>query len=195
MADSAFNVDCFLGWGGCYRPMEWAPVEIGVSSTLTEPFAGSLTISAQQDDLNTLSIAHTFVLTPDVPLYIPLVTKLAFAADKCKLRIVDERGRTRWRYDFELWNFSTRNRMLTAVGESDLLVGLVGRRKFGLLRLPQQSICESDRGRGKVYLKDKITRMVPWDWTGFVCLDLLILYDPDWSLFKQNQLNAIVQWV
>jgi hypothetical protein len=37
--------------------------------------------------------------------------------------------------------------------------------------------------------------MVPWDWTGFVCLDLLILYDPDWSLFKQNQLNAIVQWV
>jgi len=175
--------------------MEWAPVEISVSSTLTEPFAGSLTISAQQDGLNTLSIAHTFVLTPDVPLYIPLVTKLAFAADKCKLRIVDERGRTRWRYDFELWNFSTRSRALTAVGESDLLIGLVGRRKFGLLRLPQQSICESDRGRGKVYLKDKIARMVPWDWTGFVCLDLLILYDPDWSLFKQNQLNAIVQWV
>ena len=195
LADSAFNVDCFLGWGGCYRPMEWTPVEISVSSTLTEPFAGSLTISAQQDGLNTLSIAHTFVLTPDVPLYIPLVTKLAFAADKCKLRIIDERGRTRWRYDFELWNFSTRSRALTAVGESDLLVGLVGRRKFGLLRLPQQSICKSDSGGGKVYLKDKIARMVPWDWTGFVCLDLLILYDPDWSLFKQNQLNAIVQWV
>lgn len=195
LADSAFNVDCFLGWGGCYRPMEWTPVEISVSSTLTEPFAGSLTVSAQQDDLNTLSIAHTFVLTPDVPLYIPLVTKLAFAADNCRLRIVDERGRTRWHYDFELLNFSSRSRALTAVGEGDLLLGLVGRRKFGLLRLPQQSICESDRGSGKVYLKDKITRMVPWDWTGFVCLDLLILYDPDWSLFKENQLNAIVQWV
>jgi hypothetical protein len=37
--------------------------------------------------------------------------------------------------------------------------------------------------------------MVPWDWTGFVSLDLLILYDPDWNLFNQHQLNAIAQWV
>jgi hypothetical protein len=37
--------------------------------------------------------------------------------------------------------------------------------------------------------------MVPWDWTGFVPLDLLILYDPDWSLFNRQQLNAIVQWI
>jgi hypothetical protein len=175
--------------------MEWTPVEISISSSLTEPFAGSLTISAQQDGLNTLSIAHTFVLTPDIPLPVPLVTKLAFGADKCTVRIEDRRGRTRWHHDFELWDFSSRIRSLTAVGESDLLVGLVGRRKFGLLQLPQQSVCKSDRGMGKVYLKDKIARMVPWDWTGFVCLDLLVLYDPDWSLFSENQLNAIVQWV
>jgi hypothetical protein len=37
--------------------------------------------------------------------------------------------------------------------------------------------------------------MVPWDWTGFVPLDLLILYDPDWSLFNRQQLNAIAQWI
>jgi len=93
-AESPFNVDCFFGWGGCYRPMEWTPVEIGISSILTEPFAGSLNVSAQQDGLNTLNIAHTFVLTPDIPLHIPLVTKLAFAADKCTVKIADERGRT-----------------------------------------------------------------------------------------------------
>jgi len=193
--ETPFNVDFFFGWDNYYRPMEWTPVEIGITSTLTEPFAGSVTISAQQDGLNTLDIVHTFVLTPDVPLHLPLVTKLAFTADKCGVRLRDERGRTRWDYDFNLWNFSTRNRLLTVVHENDLLIGLVGRGKFGLLRLPQQSICQSQRGRGKVYLGDKLPRMVPWDWTGFVSLDLLILYDPDWNLFNQHQLNAIAQWV
>lgn len=194
-SDSPFNVDFFFGWGNYYRPMEWTPVEIGITSTLTEPFAGSVTISAQQDGLNTLDIVHTFVLTPDVPLHLPLVTKLAFTADKCGVRLRNERGRTRWDYDFNLWNFSTRNRLLTVVHENDLLIGLVGRGRFGLLRLPQRSICQSQRGRGKVYLGDKLPRMVPWDWTGFVSLDLLILYDPDWNLFNQHQLNAIAQWV
>ena len=195
-AQSPFNVDCFFGWGGCYRPMEWTPVEIGISSTLTEPFAGSLNLSAKQDGLNTLNITHTFVLTPDVPLHVPLVTKLAFAADKCSVRIADERGRTRWHHDFELWDFSRRaGQALTAIGDKDLLIGLIGQRKFGLLRLSEQTACQSERGRGKVYIQDKLPRMVPWDWTGFVSLDLLILYDPDWNLFNANQLNAISQWV
>ncbi len=194
-SDSPFNVDFFFGWNNYYRPMEWTPVEIGIASTLTEPFAGSLTVSAQQDGLNTLDIVHTFVLTPDVPLHLPLVTKLAFTADKCGVRLSDERGRTRWDYDFNLWNFSTRNRLLTVVHENDLLIGLVGRAQFGLLRLPKQSICQSQRDWGKVCLGDKLPRMVPWDWTGFVSLDLLILYDPDWNLFNQHQLNAIAQWV
>ncbi|NQT01944.1 MAG: hypothetical protein HQ580_07975 [Planctomycetes bacterium] len=194
-SDSPFNVDFFFGWSNYYRPMEWTPVEIGIASTLTEPFAGSVTVSAQQDGLNALDVVHTFVLTPDVPLHLPLVTKLAFTADKCGVRLSDERGRTRWDYDFNLWNLSTRNRLLTVVHENDLLIGLVGRGKFGLLRLPKQSFCQSQSGRGKVYLGDKLPRMVPWDWTGFVSLDLLILYDPDWNLFNQHQLNAIAQWV
>jgi hypothetical protein len=37
--------------------------------------------------------------------------------------------------------------------------------------------------------------MVPWDWTGFASLDLLILYDPDWNLFNRQQLDAVAQWV
>jgi hypothetical protein len=194
-ADSPFNVDFFCGWDGCYRPMEWTPVEIGITTTFTEPFAGSVTLSAQQDGLNTLNIVHTFVLTPDVPLHLPLVTKLAFAADKCSVRIRNKKGRTQWHHDFSLWDFSTRNRLLTALGENDLLVGLVGQRKFGLLQLGKESVCESYAGRGRVYVGDKLPRMVPWDWTGFVPLDILVLYDPDWGLFNQHQLNAIAQWV
>ena len=38
--DSPFNVDFFCGWEGCYRPMEWTPVEVGISSDLTKAFAG-----------------------------------------------------------------------------------------------------------------------------------------------------------
>ncbi len=193
--ESPFNVDFFFGWGNYYRPMEWTPVEIGITSTLTEPFAGSVTVSAQQDGLNALDIVHTFVLTPDIPLHLPLVTKLAFTADKCSVRLRDERGRTRWEYDFNLWNISTRNRLLTVVHDNDLLIGLVGRGRFGLLRLSEQSICQSRLNQGKVYLGDKLPRMVPWDWTGFACLDLLILYDPDWNLFNEQQLKAIAQWI
>jgi hypothetical protein len=194
-SESPFNVDFFFGWNNYYRPMEWTPVEIGIASTLTEPFAGSITVSSQQDGLNALDIVHTFVLTPDIPLHLPLVTKLAFTADKCRVRLSDERGRIRWEYDFNLWNISSRNRLLTVVHDNDLLIGLVGRGKFGLLRLSQQSICQSQREQGKVYLGDKLPRMVPWDWTGFACLDVLILYDPDWNLFNQQQLQAIAQWI
>ena len=194
-SESPFNVDVFFGWGNHYRPMEWTPVEIGISSTLTEPFAGSITVSAQQDGLNTLDIVHTFVLTPDIPLHLPLVTKLSFTAGKCRVRLRNERGRSLWDYDFNLWNISNRNRLLTVVHENDLLIGLVGSGKFGLLRLPNQSVCQSIRDKGKVYIGNKLPRMVPWDWTGFASLDLLILYDPDWNLFNKQQLKAISQWI
>jgi len=73
-----FNVDLLCGWDGCYRPMEWTPVEIGVNSDLTEPFEGTFILSGAQDGLNTLNIMHNFVLTPELQLSLPLVTKFAF---------------------------------------------------------------------------------------------------------------------
>lgn len=193
--DEIFNVDLFYGWGGYYRPMEWTPVEIGVSSVLTEPFGGSITVAAQQDGLNTMNIRYEFALTPDMPLHLPLVTKLAFAADKFTVTIRDDKDRRQWERESNLWDYSPNNRLLASVGEGDLLIGLVGRGRFGLLRLPSESVCQSSRGTGKVYLGHKLPRMVPWDWTGFVPLDLLILYDPDWGLFQQQQLKAITEWV
>jgi hypothetical protein len=194
--DDPFNVDFFCGWGGYYRPMEWTPVEIGISSTLTEPFAGVITVSAQQDGLNTMNVNHEFVLTPDMPLHLPLVTKFAFTADKCSVRLVDkERGRTQWSQEYELWGTNLDSRFITVVYENDLLIGLVGNGKFGLLRLPKQSKSRSVKGQGEVYVGNKLPRMVPWDWTGFVPLDLLILCDPDWNQFNTQQLNVIAQWI
>ncbi len=190
-----FNVDAFFGWDGCYRPMEWTPVEIGINSNLAEPFAGAVTLSAEQDGLNVLNISHKFVLTPDVPLHVPLVTKLAFAASSCNVRIANQQGRTQWRHDFELWDYSNKKNPLTPVTENDLLIGVVGLQRFGLVTLAEQTACVSNRQSGKVYIKEKLARMVPWDWTGFASLDLLILYDPDWDRLNAHQAGAIVNWV
>jgi len=195
--EDPFNVDFVCGWRGYYRPMEWTPVElqVGAGSELTEPFAGSITVSTQQDGLNTMNIMHEFVLTPEVRLHLPLVTKMAFAVSECDIRINNERGRTQWQHDFDLYDLAQKHQFMTAVRDNDLLIGLVGRIGFGLLRLPSQSICQSGDNRGKVYVGDKVPGMVPWDWTGFVPLDMLILYDPDWGLFKPQQLKAIVEWI
>jgi len=197
--ESPFNVDFFCGWGGCFRPMEWTPVEIGIGSTLDDPFDGMVVLSAPQDGLNTLDVRHKFVLTPDLYQHLPLVTKFAFSADRCEVRLVQVvRGRPRrvvWEEKYDLWGRTSDARTLKAVEEKDMLVGTIGSRGFGLLRLPKQAVCRSQGGQGNVYLGDKLPRMVPWDWTGFVSLDVLILYNPIWSQFNRRQLEAISEWV
>ena len=190
-----FNVDLLCGWDGCYRPMEWTPVEIGVNSDLTEPFEGTFILSGAQDGLNTLNIMHNFVLTPELQLSLPLVTKFAFGIPRCDLTIRDQRGRTRWANSVDMWDISADNRMLHPVQPADMLIGLLGQPRFGLLKLPNETVCLSYRGRGKVYLGAKVPRMVPWDWTGFASLDVLVMYDPDWALLRAEQLNAIGEWV
>jgi hypothetical protein len=192
---AGFNVDFFCGWDGYYRPMEWTPVDVQIGSELKEPFSGSFTASARQDEQNTLNIIHNFVLTPDQPVILPLVTKFAFGADKCDLTIRDERGRTWWQRTDDVWDPRVGTRLLRVVQNQDLLIGLIGQGQFGLLRLPQETACLSDRGPGKVCLGVQVPRRAPWDWTGFASLDLLILSDPDWSLFQRQQMQAIRDWV
>ncbi len=190
-----FNVDFSVGWDGCYRPMEWTPVEVGIGAKLSKPFGGTVTLSAQQDDLTRMTVSHKFVLTPDLPLRMPLVTRFAFAASDCMVQILDHRGRTRWRHKYELWNYGSASRRLTAVGKNELLIGMVGRRVFGLVQLPNNAVCRSSSENGRVYLKQKLPRLLPWDWTGYQSLDLLVLYDPDLDLINAHQGRAIARWV
>jgi len=134
-AESPFNVDFFCGWGDCYRPMDWTPVEIGVSSTLAKPLGCAIEISAAQDGLNTLNIRHRFVLTPDVPENLPLVTKFAFAADGCNIRLIEiadgKRERTVYEEKRDFWGGSFGDRRLKAISENDMLIGHIGVRRFG----------------------------------------------------------------
>lgn len=189
--DAGFDVTFFFGWGTYYRPMEWTPVEVRVQSDLTEAFAGRFTVSAAQDGLNTLNINHRFVLTPSVPEAFPLVTKLAFGRGQCDLTVRDERGRKWWEHSANMYERTT----LRIVHETDLLIGATGWPRFGLSSVHQKAACMSDRGEGQVCWGHKDMEMMPWDWTGYVSLDVLVLYDPDWAKFRGEQLKAISQWV
>ncbi len=193
--DIEFNVDLFCGWDEFYRPMEWTPAEIGITTNLTEPFEGVLTLSAQQDGLNTLNIVHPIVLTPDQRLDLPLATKFDFHVGKCVLTIRDKRGRVRWEQSIDMWDFTAANRLLKVVQDQDLLIGLMGQPRFGVLSLKDEAVCTSPRGTGTVCVGTKVPRMMPWDWTGFVSLDLLILSDPDWTQLRPQQVKAICDWV
>lgn len=204
-AENPFNVDCFLGWGGSYRPGTWTPLEIGITSTLTEPFEGQVVITAAQDGTHRMEIRQPFVLTPGLPVNMPLVTKIAFGAEQLKLRVTNAKGRTRYEQDITLWDFSDRSMYLMPVNQEDLFIGVVGRsQQFGLLSLTKdvkytnrQNTRNSGnrQATGSVVVQSKLPRMVPWDWTGFAGLDLLVLYDPDWSRFRAEQIRGMTEWV
>lgn len=194
-ADIEFNVTPICGWDGYYRPMEWTPIEIGVSSDATEPFGGTFTVSTRQDGLNTLNVTHPFVLTPELQHNIPLVTKIGFGSGQCDLSIRDDRGRLQWDSSIAMWDESGAIRLLYPIEAQDVLIGVVGQSRFGLLRLPQGARSLSDRGPGSVYLGSKTPAVVPRDWTGFTGLDVLVLYDPDWALMHRESLLAISQYV
>ncbi len=192
---SIFNIDVFFGWGNYFRPMEWTPIEITINTTLEKPFQGELTLTSQQDGLNTLNIIFPqLILTPDLTEYIPMVTKIAYTNQRCSLRLdnISGRRKTVWSEDRNI--MMTQNK-IPALQEQDMLIGVIGAGKFGIIGLEKQTTCYYKNNQGSVYVGNKQINMAPWDWTGFVSLDLLILYDPDWGQFKEQQLNAIAEWV
>jgi hypothetical protein len=46
-----------------------------------------------------------------------------------------------------------------------------------------------------VYVRQRIPRLLPWDWTAYAAVDLLVLYDPDWTALGAAQVQAITEWV
>ena len=199
--EEPINLDFRVGWNGCYRPLEWTPVEISISNTLSEPTGGVLTLSGAQNSLTNMVIARDLVLTPSQPNYLPLVTKASFAVDSMSVRFYDPTGRRKLNKEFTLWDNQRNLSSLTAVGEGELLIGLAGRHSTSLAKLPSLSIAtggragESSRGSGKVYVAPKELRLLPWDWTGYASLDLLVLYDLQWDQLDPHQSSAIVDWV
>ena len=194
---SVFNIDMYtIGWGGYFRPMEWTPVEITINNSLEKPFEGEFTLSSQQDGLNTLNIVvPRYVITPGLRQNLPLVTKIAYTNQRYSLKLDSISGRRKTVWSQEK-NIMINSGKIPALNEQDMLIGVIGAGKFGLLGLEKQTICYyKSAPPGSVKIGHKLAEMVPWDWTGFVSLDLLILYDPDWSQLQEPQLKAISEWV
>jgi hypothetical protein len=213
------NVDCFIGWEGCYRPNDWVSVDINITpQKLKEAFDGVLMVTGDQDEQSAMTVVRKFVLTPDVPLSIPLVTRLGGLGADCNVTIQDDATkRTVKELVYRSFDPQTGSRSRQAVGGADVLIGVsrpeYGATEFGLGKLGQAA--QADRNwtpgsssetaanlgvqrnehPGTVYVKEKLQRRLPWDWTGYACLDLLILCDPDWTAFTPEQSAAVVQWV
>jgi len=195
-AEPEFNIDFRAGWGGCFRPLEWTPLHVSIHKhKFKKPMAGTLSVSLQQDDQTRVTVGHPIVLTPDQPLYVPLASKIAAGAYECEVRILDENGRSVWSRSETLQGYYGSGTLLTALNAEDMLIGLVGARKAGLMRLSGDTVCRLGEYHGEVRLGQKQARYLPWDWTGYCSLDLLILYNPDWSLVRNEQIQALGQWV
>ena len=195
-ASRDFNITLTVGWEGCYRPIEWVPVEINVvNRKLKRRFGGALAVTAQQDGLNELTvISPDFVLTKDYPVYRPMVSKLAFGATTITVDILNNRGQTVWRKPYSLSGSSAVARM-QAVDEKDLLIGVAGKPSLTLIRLGKNAVSSYEDADGNVYVKRKFVRHLPVDWTGYASLDALVLCDPEWNKITVEQGRAIHQWV
>ncbi len=182
-----------IGWGNCYRPGEWTPMLVEITTPYKKPVECLVRLSVRQDELNTLQIERRAVLMPGRPRQIPLCVKLAYAVDECSLTLVG--SEFLWSRTFELWDPSGGLPSLTVIRDHELLVGVSGKQAFGLMNLPQASACSSRRQRGAVHVEYKFQRLLPADWTGYASLDLLILYDTDWNKLTTHQRRAIARWV
>ncbi|RPI58438.1 MAG: hypothetical protein EHM48_10150, partial [Planctomycetaceae bacterium] len=193
-ASKQFKVDFGVGWDGCYRPGEWTPVDIGITSSLKDPMGGTLTLEAGQDSMTRMTITHPIVLTSKVRLHVPLVTKLAFGANNADVSIRDDAGKTRWAYSYDLWSSTNTAKPAQSVQGNEMLIGVVGRMSFHLAQLPDFA-STAENPTGQVWVKDKPISSLPWDWTGYAALDLLILNNPDWDAINPVQAEALGQWV
>lgn len=195
------NVDVRLGWGGCYRPLEWAPLDVSIyKAPVDEPVQVELTVRTRQDNMTDLSISRQFVLHPQRDHHEPMVTKLVFGAESCHwaLRALSgpDEGRLLAAKKVEFWGPSMRGNA-AAVSRQQLLIGMVGRleNSFGLLQLPARSVCSSPHGSGAVFVKHKQYEQAPVDWTAYAGLDLLVAYDVRWDRLGPLRAEAIARWV
>jgi hypothetical protein len=187
------------GWDNSYRPERWMPLSFIVVSKFKKPVAVRLSVFGQQDSMTNMTIDHDFVVTPEVPANVPMVTKLRHNFSNFDVSIqADKVRRVKWNSQIGGLSYSADNSIsLDAIPVQDLLIGLCGAGQTGLLKLPEHLTIEgaSENGRSRVHVKEKVLNLLPWDWTGYDCLDLLILHDPEWSQMNEVQARAIAAWI
>ncbi|HAK93695.1 MAG TPA: hypothetical protein DCM87_01475 [Planctomycetes bacterium] len=220
-AKPELNVDCDIGWQGCWRPTDWIPIEVRIQSPAKTPLEAVVSVSARQDELTTCTVRHRVVLTPDVMLAVPLVAKIDFSAPDLRLEIRDDKGRLLYESERALFDFSERRRQIESIPEYDLLIIASGRPSFGILDLGEhaasaptawrarggdaaarqragyasQNLYHPSFSKGGIRVKEKTERGLPWDWPAYAAVDLLVLYDAAWTALRPEQCRAIADHV
>ena len=189
------NVDFNVGWNGCYRPRQWTPVTVGVTTPFKQPLDCMVRFSCPQDELNTLDISRREVFMPNLPRNIHLVTRMNFAVSSVSLKLLGTDTSFYWAKDYELWNQQTGQRALTVVEDHEILIGLSGSQGFSIMQLPQASMSRKSGKSGSVYAAYRFQRLLPSDWTAYASLDLLVLYDVEWVALTTHQQRAIAEYV
>lgn len=173
-------------------------MEVLVSTTRKQPFSGELVLSAQQDSVTRMEVRHPVVVAQQQPVRVPLVTKLSYLSTECRLSLVDEKGRTAWNNSFPLMDFRQGMVQLTSAQEADILIGTSGTRSRVLAQLDTHLHSSANTrwgGDGAVYVRDKLPAALPWDWTGYDSLDVLVLSGLDWGQLRPQQVQAIADYV
>lgn len=187
-----FNVDCTVGWDGCYRPQQWTPIDVQIATTIEEPQGGQIVLTAQQDSLTTMVIRHPYVVKKGSPYRVGLVGKIAFGTSSADLVLQNQKGHAVFSRECNLMDYSTGR--TEPIREDDFLVGVAGRKPAGLAKLTETCQAGSNH-RGQVYVKEKLVGGLPADWTGYASLNVLVLYDPQYDQLTPLQAKAIAQWV
>ncbi len=186
------------GWDNSYRPERWVPLSFIVVSKQKKPLAVSLGVFGQQDSMTNMTIDHDFVVTPDVPANVPMVAKLRHDHNFDATIRADKVRVVRWNNQTgDLRYADTGSLSLDPIPVQDIFIGLCGANTTGLLDLRQHLMIDNTQGnRGEhLHVKEKVLNLLPWDWTGYDCLDLMILHDPEWSQMNEYQARAIAAWV
>ncbi|MBI5726060.1 MAG: hypothetical protein HZA50_19020 [Planctomycetes bacterium] len=198
-----FNVDFFIGWKDCYRPGEWTPMLVGLTYNPQKgdpkaPLSLTIRISAMQDGQNNLIIERPIVLLPGQRQDQHFTTRLAQRQEGISLELIGQDGREKWKN--EPVQYSVNSQFATEIRESDILLAVSGCKSKDLPNLPRKKelFFGHDGRSSEIFIRQKEARLLPWDWPAYSSLDLLVLYDIDWSdmaILKPAQIEAICQWV
>lgn len=182
------------GWDGCYRPRQWTPVSVSVSTPFKDPVGCQVRLRARQDGLNDLTVSRQEVLMPNVRNEASLSTRLDFGTNSASLDLIGPSGRL-FSKNYDLWEPYSENPEITPVSHYESLIGVTGSLGFSILDVERACMSHRRNEHGRAYVRYRDPRRLPADWAGYASLDLLVLYDVDYTKLTIHQQRAIAEYV
>jgi len=185
-----FSITFSAGWQNICRNNEWTPIEFIVSSQTEKPFIGQIVVSLPQDSLHQMVLHQPLLVMPAQTVRVPLIIKMTSVTDTCRVSLYDKDSNLIFYQTFELFDYRRGRTGIIMANQNDTLIAVCGK---GSLSLPYMG--KINAIGSQIYTCNTYITNLPHAWTGYRGLDLLVLYDPDWSLLSPSQTNALAQWI